>query len=359
MSLHFHPLTVKQVRRETGECVSVAFFVPKELKETFSFIQGQYVTIRTIIHEEEVRRSYSICSSPLENELRIAIKKVTNGVFSTYANEELKKGDTIDVMPPIGKFFTELQPDQSKQYVGFAAGSGITPLLSIIKTTLQTELNSSFTVVYGNRNRHSIIFKEDLEALKNLYMNRFRVIYILSREKTDASINFGRIDGEKAITLFNKTIDITKIDSFFLCGPEEMIFSVKDTLLKLGVPNKKIHFELFTTADIKKKLVVSDDSKVDFRHKSNITVKLDGIAFDFDLDFEGDAILDAALKKGADLPYACKGGVCCTCRAKLIEGEVDMDVNYGLEPEEIEQGFILTCQSHPRTEKVVVDFDQK
>ena len=212
MSLHFHPLIVNQVRRETAECVSVAFSVPNEFKEIFSFTQGQYVTIRTNIHEQEVRRSYSICSSPLENELRIAIKKVPNGVFSTYANEALKAGDIIDVMPPIGKFYTALHPDQSKQYVGFVAGSGITPLLSIIKTTLETEINSGFTLVYGNRNRHSIIFKEALEALKNLYMNRFRVIYILSREKTDASINFGRIDGEKAITLFNKTIDITKID---------------------------------------------------------------------------------------------------------------------------------------------------
>ena len=359
MSLHFHPLIVNQVRRETAECVSVAFSVPKELKEIFSFTQGQYVTIRTNIYEQEVRRSYSICSSPLENELRIAIKKVPNGVFSTYANEALKAGDIIDVMPPIGKFYTALHPDQSKQYVGFAAGSGITPILSIIKTTLETEINSGFTLVYGNRNRHSIIFKEALEALKNLYMNRFRVIYILSREKTDASINFGRIDGEKAITLFDKAIDIKKMDSFFLCGPEEMIFSVKDILLKLGVPERNIHFELFTTSGIQKKTVLSTDSKTDFNHKSNITVKLDGIAFDFDLDFEGEAILDAALKKGADLPYACKGGVCCTCRAKLIEGEVDMDVNYGLEPEEIEQGFILTCQSHPRTEKVVVDFDQK
>ena len=181
MSLHFHPLIVNQVRRETAECVSVAFSVPKELKEIFSFTQGQYVTIRTNIHEQEVRRSYSICSSPLENELRIAIKKVPNGVFSTYANEALKAGDNIDVMPPIGKFYTALHPDQSKQYVGFAAGSGITPILSIIKTTLETEINSGFTLVYGNRNRHSIIFKEALEALKNLYMNRFRVIYILSR----------------------------------------------------------------------------------------------------------------------------------------------------------------------------------
>lgn len=359
MSLHFHTLLVKEVRRETKECVSVSFTVPKELTESFSYTQGQYLTIRAIINGEEVRRSYSICSSPLENELRIAIKKVTGGIFSAYANELLKKGDTLGVMPPIGKFFTELHPDQSKQYVGFAAGSGITPLLSIIKTTLQTELNSSFTLVYGNRNRNSIIFKEELEALKNLYMNRFSVIYILSREKTDAAINFGRIDSEKTFSICHKLIDTNHTDSFFLCGPEEMIFSVKDTLEKLGVSNKKIHFELFTTAGIRKSSVVREESLVHSKNKSRITVKLDGIAFDFELGFEGDAILDAALKHGADLPFACKAGVCCTCRAKLIDGEVDMDANYGLEPEEIEQGFILTCQSHPRTEKVVVDFDRK
>ena len=325
----------------------------------FAYKQGQYLTLKTTIHGEEVRRSYSICSSPLDNELRVAIKKVEQGIFSTYANEALKKGDILDAMPPIGKFFTELDPQQSKEYVGFASGSGITPLLSIIKTTLRTELKSTFTLVYGNRNRHSIIFKEELEGLKNLYMDRFRIVYILSREKTDAAINFGRIDAEKCDAIFAKTIDVSKTAAFFLCGPEEMIFSVKNQLEASGVEKKKIHFELFTTAGLKKSLVVNRESLVDKEHKSRITVKLDGIAFDFDLGFDGDAILDAALKNGADLPYACKGGVCCTCRAKLVEGEVDMDVNYGLEPEEIEQGFILTCQSHPRTEKVVVDFDVK
>jgi ring-1,2-phenylacetyl-CoA epoxidase subunit PaaE len=214
-------------------------------------------------------------------------------------------------------------------------------------------------LVYGNRNRHSIIFKEELEALKNLYMDRFRVIHILSREKTDAAINFGRIDADKCHELCNKNLDITRTDEFFLCGPENMIFSVKDQLEKMWVDKKKIHFELFTTPGQKKMTVDSGQLAERAEVKSKITIKLDGISFDFDLGFEGDAILDAALKHGADLPYACKGGVCCTCRAKLIEGEVDMDVNYGLEPEEIEQGFILTCQSHPRTEKVIVDFDFK
>ncbi len=359
MSIHFHKLTIAEVRKETADCVSILFSVPPELANTFQYKQGQYITIRTVINEEEVRRSYSVCSSPLDNELRVAVKKTEQGIFSTYANEVLKKGDVLDVMPPMGKFFTELDPAHSKQYTGFAAGSGITPLLSIIKTTLGTETGSSFTLVYGNRNRHSIIFKEELEALKNKYMDRFRIIYILSREKTDADINFGRIDGEKCGALCEKNINAAGTDAFFLCGPENMIFSVKAQLEKLGVDHSRIHFELFTPPGEKKKSysVQSTDAKTEV--KSKITIKLDGISFDFELGFNGEAILDAALKKGADLPYACKGGVCCTCRAKLIEGEVDMDVNYGLEQEEIEQGFILTCQSHPRTERVVVDFDVK
>ena len=359
MSIHFEKLPVAEVRRETSDCVSIAFTIPPELKEIFQYKQGQYITVRTNINGQEMRRSYSVCSSPLDNELRVAVKKAEYGIFSTYANEHLKKGDILDVMPPMGKFFTELYPHQSKQYAGFAAGSGITPLLSIIKTTLLTEPKSSFTLVYGNRNRHSIIFKEELEGLKNRYMDRFRVIYILSREKTDAAINFGRIDAEKCTTLCNKNLDINSTDEFFLCGPEKMIFSVKDQLEQLGVDKKKIHFELFTAPGQKLSAVGSRKTEVKAEVKSKITIKLDGIAFNFDLGFDGDAILDAALKNGADLPYSCKSGVCCSCRAKLIEGEVDMDVNYGLEPEEIEQGFILTCQSHPRTEKVVVDFDSK
>lgn len=359
MSIHFEQLTVREVRRETNDCVSIAFEIPEQLKTLFQFIQGQYITLRTTIGGEEVRRSYSICSSPLENELRVAVKKVANGIFSTYANELLKAGDRLDVMPPIGKFFTPLKPEQKKNYVGFAAGSGITPLLSIIKTTLQTETESSFTLVYGNRNRHSIIFRETLEALKNKYMNRFRLIHILSREKTDAPLNAGRIDANKCLVLCDKTINLQQTDEFFLCGPEEMIFSVKNVLEQQGVASQKIHFELFTTTKQQQKKISVQEEEMDKGPRSKISVKLDGISFDFELSHNGDAILDAALKHGADLPYACKGGVCCTCRAKLVEGEVDMEVNYGLEPDEIKQGFILTCQSHPTSEKVVVDFDVK
>lgn len=359
MSIHFEQLTVREVRRETSDCVSIAFTIPEQLKEQFKFTQGQYITLKTKIGDEEIRRSYSICSSPLEHELRVAVKKVPQGVFSTYANDLLKAGDQLEVMPPLGKFFTPLNSDQKKNYVGFAAGSGITPLLSIIKTTLETEPESSFTLVYGNRNRHSIIFRETLEALKNKNMNRFRLIHILSREKTDAPLNSGRIDADKCMVLCDKTIDLTHTDEFFLCGPEEMIFAVKNVLEQQNVPSSKIHFELFTTAGQQKKTTDKHKEETDKGPKSKITVKLDGISFDFELSKQGDAILDAALKQGAGLPYACKGGVCCTCRAKLVEGEVDMEVNYGLEPDEIEQGFILTCQSHPKSEKVVVDFDVK
>lgn len=359
MSIHFEQLTVREVRRETNDCVSIAFEIPDALKNAFQFLQGQYITLKTKIDGEEVRRSYSICSSPLDLELRVAVKKVPQGVFSTYANEVLKAGDQLDVMPPMGKFFTPLLPEQKKNYVGFAAGSGITPLLSIIKTTLQTEQESTFTLVYGNRNRHSIIFRETLEALKNKYMNRFRLIHILSRETTDTPLNSGRIDADKCLVLCDKTIDLQQTDEFFLCGPEEMIFAVKNVLEQQHVPAQKSHFELFTTAGQQHKKNLQQDEDIDKGPKSKITVTLDGISFDFELSQKGDAILDAALKHGADLPYACKGGVCCTCRAKLVEGEVDMEVNYGLEPDEIEQGFILTCQSHPKSEKVVVDFDVK
>ncbi len=359
MSIHFYPLSIGEVKSETPDCVSIVFIVPPELSEIFNYTQGQYITLRTTINGEEVRRSYSICSSPLDHELRIAVKKTAQGIFSNYANTHLQKGDTLDVMPPLGKFFTPLDSKNIKQYTAFAAGSGITPVLSIIKTTLRTEPKSSFTLVYGNRNRHSIIFKEELEALKNLFIERFQIIYILSREKTDASIHSGRIDAEKCKTLAKKSISVLNTDAFFLCGPEEMIFPVKDQLIDLGADPKKIHFELFTAAGHKKNIAETEAVSEKNDVKSKVTIRLDGVSFDFDLGFSGEAILDAALKNGADLPYACKGGVCCTCRAKLIEGAVDMDVNYGLEQEEIEQGFILTCQSHPKTERIVIDFDSK
>ncbi len=355
---HFETLFIKDILKETNDCVSIAFDLPESVSEQFQFTQGQYITLKTMIKGESVRRSYSICSSPLDKELRVAIKKVPGGIFSSFANDILQKGDTLEVMPPNGKFFTPLNADNKNKYIAFASGSGITPIISIIKTTLQTEAGSSFTLIYGNKNRHSIIFKEQLEALKNTFMGRLSIVYILSREKTDASIHFGRIDANKAELLCNHLIEPLTAAGIFLCGPSEMIFSVKEHLEKIGVAPKKIHFELFGAGEKQKsssKNVASTSHEV----KSKITIQQDGVAFDFELGFDGESILEAALKHGADLPFACKGGVCCTCKAKLIEGEVDMDVNYGLEQEEIEHGFILTCQSHPRTEKIVIDFDTK
>jgi ring-1,2-phenylacetyl-CoA epoxidase subunit PaaE len=359
--MHFHLLRVKKVVKETEDCVSIELDVPAELQDMFRFKQGQNLTIKKMVNGEELRRNYSICSSPFDNRLRVAVKKVEGGVFSTWANEELKAGDVLDVMPPSGKFYTELHPAQQKNYVAFTAGSGITPILSIIKTTLITEPQSSFTLVYGNRTKASIIFKEELEALKDKFINRFRVYHVLSREKSDAPINNGRIDTEKLELFFDKVIDIARCDEFFLCGPEEMIFCIKGYLAGKGVPAEKVHFELFTVPGQKQSLIVNRQSAMDNETGpvSKISVKLDGIMFDFDLSQEGQSILDAALQQGADLPYACKGGVCTTCKAKLLEGEVDMDVNWGLEPDEVAQGFVLTCQAHPKTEKVVVDFDVK
>jgi len=358
MSIHFHRLLVKEINKETEDCISVVFEIPETLKKDFAFKHGQSLTMRTTINSEEVRRTYSLCSSPLDNEWKVAIKKVDGGLFSTFANSKLKKGDVLDVMQPVGKFYVELNSANKKNYLGFAAGSGITPLLSIIKTTLRTEPLSSFTLVYGNKSRSSIMFFEELEGLKNKYLQRFNFINILSRERTDAPINFGRINTEK-LTELEKLIDYSSFDDVFICGPEEMIFCVKDFLEARGLDKKKIHFELFTTAG-QKKITVNKFQATDSGPKSKISVKLDGRSFEFDLSLASDTtILDAALKEGADLPFACKGGVCCTCKARLLEGEVSMDVHWGLEEEEIEQGYILTCQSHPKTEKVVVDFDVK
>lgn len=356
--IHFHPLAIKEVRQETDDCVSIAFEVTAELKDIFRFEQGQSLTVRTHLDGQEVRRTYSLCSSPLDNEWRVAVKKVDGGLFSTFANTKLKKGDVLEVLPPVGKFFTPLHPDQQKHYVAIAAGSGITPILSIINTTLRTEPKSSFTLVYGNRTRASIIFKEELEALKNKFMNRFTLHHVLSREQPDAPIYYGRIDLPKCDQLFSRLIDISDVDEFFICGPEEMIFCVRDFLLQKGIDKTHVHFELFTIPGEKSsvaKPLAAD--KTDEGPRSKISVKLDGVLFDFELGTKGQSILDAALAQGADLPYACKGGVCCTCRARLVEGQVEMEVNYGLEQDEIDQGFILTCQSRPVTPKVVVDFD--
>ncbi len=358
MAVHFQKLKIKSIKKETSDCVSISFSIPDELLKLYEFKEGQNITIKKQIGKEEIRRSYSICAAPFEKELRVAVKKIPGGLFSQFAYDELKPGDSLDVLPPTGKFNAKLQTEDKGNYLAIAAGSGITPIISIIKHTLQTKQESSFTLIYGNRDRNSIIFFDELEGLKNKFMNRFNFINILSRERTDAEIFYGRIDENKLETL-GKLLTYKNFNQVYLCGPEELIFTARDFLQKNEVPVTNIHFELFTAPGQKKSIANTVTAAEDSGPKSNITIKLDGRSFDFDLSFNSISILDAALQQGADLPFACKGGVCATCRAKLVEGEVDMDVNYALEPEEVEQGFILTCQSHPRSNKVLVDFDVK
>ncbi len=358
MAAHFHPLTVKQLQKETADCVIITFQIPESQIELFQYNPGQNITLRKIIDGTEIRRSYSICTAPFENKLSVAVKKVDGGLFSTFANEQLKAGDLLEVMPPTGKFNTPLISSNKKNYLAVAAGSGITPIISIIKTTLATEAASSFTLVFGNRYRGSILFFEALAGLKNKYPERLNIIHVLSREKSVSPVNFGRITAIKLLEL-QKVVDYKNMDETFICGPQEMLFEVKQFLEARGVDQKNVHFELFTTPFNKAPEELQTAGNVAESLKSNISIQLDGRIFNFELAINGESILDAALAQGADLPYACKGGVCCTCRAVLTEGKVKMDANYALEKDELDKGFILTCQSHPLTATVAVDFDSR
>lgn len=361
MSKHLHKIKVADVRRESPDCVSVSLDIPNELRDTFEYKAGQYISLKADIEGEEVRRSYSLCSSPLDNEWRVAIKKVYKGKFSTYANEQLKKGDVLEAFPPDGNFTITMDPTHKKHYVAFAAGSGITPILSLIKTVLYSEPMSSFTLFYGNRNAKSIIFKEELEGLKNKFLTRFKLFHVLSRQPSDSPLFDGRIDADKCERLYNLILSNQDPDEFFICGPSAMIFDLKEKLEGFGFDKKQIHFELFSSPE---------DHKKDLSHrknvkeskaagsKSKVSIKLDGKVIEFELDQDGQNILDAGIAHGADLPYSCKGGVCSTCKARLEKGDVEMEVNYALEDDEVERGYILTCQSHPRSEEVFVDYDQ-
>jgi len=356
----FHALKVKEVKTETADCVSVSFEVPESEKSNFRFKPGQYLTLRTAINGEEIRRSYSICTSPSENDLRVAIKKVEQGKFSTFANETLKAGTVLDVMTPMGKFSPK-EINEAKHYVLIAAGSGITPIMSIAKSVLEANEGNRVTMIYGNKNRNTIIFREAIEGLKNAYMTRFSVYHILSRETMDTALFNGRIDAQKIIDFSETLVNLKSVDEYFICGPEEMLLAVKAQLMNLNIEEEKIHIELFTSSDQNKAAHEnwSKEHQNDTADRSQVSVRLDGVTFEMELSYKGDNILDAALKHGADLPYACKGGVCSTCRAKVVEGEVDMEVNYALEKDEVAKGYILTCQAHPKTAKVVVDFDAR
>lgn len=350
----FHSLNVSKITRPTDDAVAVTFDVPEELQETFAFIQGQHLTLKKDIQGEDTRRSYSICACPIDEELTVAIKKLEGGKFSTYANEELQVGDVIEVMPPHGHFYVPLDPANAKSYVAFASGSGITPIISIIETTLRTEPESEFTLFYGNRKTGSIIFQEELEALKNRYMGRLSLYHVLSKERQESDLFNGRIDAEKITSFARLFFDPEAVDHFFTCGPEEMMLTVQNELKNLGVPEERIHLELFTSP-VGKLGAKEQEVKHEKAH-AEITIVLDGNSITFPYDSDK-SILDVAFDNGADLPYACKGGVCSTCVCRLEEGDVDMDVNYALEPDELEKGLVLSCQSYPKTEKVKLNFD--
>ncbi len=354
----FYPLKVKNVFKDTADCTVIEFEVPAAQKEAFTYKQGQYLTLKALINGEDVRRNYSLCSSPLEEDrYAVGVKLVEGGKFSTYAHEVLKTGDTLEVMPPLGKFFTEINAQNAKHYVAFAAGSGITPIMSIMKTVLHAEPESQFTLFYGNQQVQSIMFKEEIEGLKNQFLDRLQVYHFLTRERLDAPLFNGRFSPHKMTEIFAKLLAPQAADEYFICGPEEMVFCIKEALGENGVAKEKVHFELFTTEN-SKYIKAARPQRKSSGITSTVVIVDGGKSFEFELEDGDTSILDGAMKQGADLPFACKGGVCCTCKAKLLEGKVDMDVNYALEHDEVEAGFILTCQAHPKTQKVVVDFDQ-
>jgi ring-1,2-phenylacetyl-CoA epoxidase subunit PaaE len=354
----FHTLTINKVTRETRDAVSVSFDVPADLRDAYKFTQGQHLTLKEILDGEEYRRSYSICSAVGDGDLRVAIKQIEGGVFSSHANQNFASGQTVEVMEPQGRFFSELDPKNSKNYLAIAVGSGITPIISIVKTILKTEPNSQVTLIYGNRTVSSILFLEDLEGLKNTYAERLTLMHLLSREHQDTELFNGRITGEKCRELFaSPLVDVGSIDDAFLCGPEQMIMEVKDVLAESGLPTDHIHFELFITDAAIKASVAPKKQVKGEGPKRQVRVVLDGRQTDIDVREDGRSILDVALSQGMDLPYACKGGVCSTCRAKVIRGEVQMDLNYALEDGEVAEGYVLTCQSHPLTDDVIVDYD--
>ena len=351
----FHRLTVSDLRRETADAVSLTFAIPKELAEDYAFVPGQYLTLRTMMDGEEVRRSYSICSGPDDGELRIAVKKVDGGAFSSWAADELKAGDELDVMTPTGRFGIATASEKARTYVGFAAGSGITPILSIVKGVLAREPKSRFFLFYGNRSSTGVMFLEALEELKDRFVDRFSIFHVISGEEQDIPILHGRLDSAKVRVLLRSQVAAASVDHVFICGPTAMSDEIEATCRAIGIAEDRIHVERFVSGlggKPRAKAAVPASAPP----KAFASLIIDGKRREVPVA-AGEAILDAALRGGVDLPFACKGGMCSTCRAKLVEGKAEMDVNYSLEPWELKAGFILTCQAKPVSEKVVVDYD--
>ncbi|MBA3970637.1 MAG: 2Fe-2S iron-sulfur cluster binding domain-containing protein [Bacteroidetes bacterium] len=351
----FHSLKVVDVTRETPDAVSVAFEVPADLKQDYKYKQGQYLTLKFNVKGEDLRRSYSICSSPVEeNELRVAIKKVKDGRVSTFINDSLKVGDVVEVMMPMGNFFTELDASNKKNYVLFGGGSGITPMLSILKTVLKTEPNSRITLFYGNNDESSIIFKKQIEQLAISNSDRLNVIHVLNIAPLGHPEKLkGMMTKERNIELVKDYVDVAADNEYFICGPGPMMENVVNALKDLKIPEPRVHIEYFTSPVNPEDIKPSANTAVG----ASATIIIDGDEHTVALE-ENETILEAAIRIGLDAPYACQGGSCCTCRALLQEGKVEMAVNYALSASEVKQGFILTCQSRPTTDSVIVNYDK-
>jgi ring-1,2-phenylacetyl-CoA epoxidase subunit PaaE len=357
---NFYPLRIADIRSSTDTCKIITFAVPEYLEETFRFVPGQYLTLQDMIDGESVRRSYSICSAP--GELSVGIKLLSGGRFTTHVHQSWAIGDHVNVMAPMGSFTLEDETTDA-HVVYIAAGSGITPILSHLATYLAERPSLRCTLIYINKGYDHIIFRDELENLKDKYLDRLSIHHIFTQERVGVSLLHGRLTEEKCDKIFKSLVPVSGIDQVYLCGPGAMIFTAKTALEAAGLSPDRIHYELFSTeglpqastatATVQKTLDYDPDAE------SHVTIKLDGDVFEFTLAYGDTNILDAALEYGADLPYACKGGVCSTCKAKITNGEVDMTINYALEPDELAAGYVLTCQAHPRTPSIYVDFDQK
>jgi len=350
MPVAFHPLRVREVRRETDEVVSVAFDVPPELTELYCYQPGQHLTLRRGLGAEEVRRSYSICSGLDDHELRVAVKRVPGGRFSEWVHANLEAGMCLDVMTPAGRFTTELDPSRQRHYLALAVGKGITPIMGLLKSALAHEPRSRFTLLYGNRTTRSILFRDQLADLKDRYLDRFLLIHVLSRQHQEVPLFNGRLDADRLRQLASGVVDLATVDEVFICTPQDTTQSLRDALHDFGMPDSAVHFELFGTVH------VSEVGRRQAVGEHHLSVIARGVRSELEMDAQS-TVLESGLAAGLDLPFSCRDGVCATCRAHLDEGEVQMAANYALEPWELQRGFILTCQSRPVTPRIVVDYD--
>ncbi len=360
MSTEFHPLKIASTEKLTKDAIAITFDLPKELSEKFRYVQGQHLTLKADINGQDIRRSYSICNSVVEQKLSVAVKQIEAGIFSGFANQKLAQSMILEVMPPQGHFYTQLSATNHKNYLLIAVGSGITPCLSHLQSILDVEPNSTVTLIYGNKSTALMMFREKLCFIKNKYLNRFHWFNLFSKEENDAEIFNGRISGKKLLDFDeSKLINLRQFQDIFVCGPETMINDVVETLKLQDIPSENIHYELFFAGSAEENAQKNKAVRAEKygEKKANVSVKVAGRKINIELAMDGNNILDAAMEGGADLPFSCKGGVCATCKAKVVKGQVEMDMNHSLTEQEVAEGMILTCQAHPVSDDVEIDFD--